>query len=99
MNIYLDDVRDTPEGFVRTYTVGQTCDLLRENAGNVETLSLDNDLGIDGWEEEGRFVIYWLAEREALEGKNYWPKSICIHSANPVAREWMTAMVNRYAPA
>lgn len=43
MNVYLDDDRPTPAGFVGVDNVAEAKRLLL--SGNVETLSLDNDLG------------------------------------------------------
>ena len=42
MKVYLDDVRQAPEGWVRTYTVAETIELLK--TGEVVELSLDHDL-------------------------------------------------------
>lgn len=43
MNIYLDDVRNTPEDWVRCYKIEEVQEYLRQ--GNVTNLSLDHDLG------------------------------------------------------
>ena len=43
MNIYLDDLRDCPEGFTIARTMDDAIKLLEEN--DVEILSLDHDLG------------------------------------------------------
>jgi len=40
MKVYLDDERNTPEGWVRTYTVEETIEHLKTRA--VAELSLDN---------------------------------------------------------
>ena len=53
--------------------------------------SLDNDLG-DG-EPEGRKLVLWMCEHDV------WPReSIAIHSANPVASEYMVGLIERYGP-
>jgi hypothetical protein len=97
INIFLDDERKTPPGFVRTYTVQDTFDLLSGMNGRVGILSLDNDLGSGIPWEEGQHVVTLLAER-ALDGKPCWPQSIRIHTANPVARDSMKRTIERYAP-
>jgi hypothetical protein len=98
-NVYLDDERATPPEFdVRTVTVPTTCDFLRINQGDVDILSLDNDLGIPHWLNEGRYITLWLAEQQNLFGRSYWPRRIRIHSANPVAREYMRGNIERYGP-
>lgn len=64
IKVYLDDERDTPDGFHRTYTVQETIDFLKTY--KVSHLSIDNDLGIllpNGLpdpKEEGFNVINWL---------------------------------------
>lgn len=95
MNIFLDDERACPESFVPAYTTEAARWLLICNKGEIDTLSLDNDLG-NGY-KEGRTLVLWLCE-EAADGQDYWPKKIRIHSANPVAREYMHGMITRYGP-
>lgn len=84
MMIYLDDERPTPEGWVRTYTVGQTIGFLL--GGGVTHLSLDNDLG--DTELEGYRVLDWL-EEEVHDDPTFPVPIILIHSANPVRRAYM----------
>jgi len=99
VNIYLDDERATPDGFdLRTYTVPHTLDLLQRHQGEVDVLSLDNDLGIPHWMNEGRYITLWLAEQLILFGRSYWPRRIRIHSANPVARDFMRGNIERHGP-
>ena len=43
MKVYLDDIRETPEGWVRVYTAGEAIALLQ--TGRVQEISLDHDLG------------------------------------------------------
>ena len=48
ISIFLDDVRKTPPGFIRTYTVNETIELIQYCQSHhiqINTLSLDNDLG------------------------------------------------------
>jgi len=96
MKIYLDDQRDTPEGWTRTYTAQETIDLL--STYEVEELSLDNDLGDEVTCGTGYQVMQWIEERVVEE--NYIPpKNIIFHTANPVARikmEMVLYYINRY---
>ena len=85
MKVYLDDCRTTPEGFVRTYTVGETIDLLKTR--KVTHLSLDNDLEIAGSENEGYQVIRWLEElcdprNDEHDASFPIPEEITVHSSN-----------------
>ena len=86
MRVFLDDARDAPPGWVRTYTPEGTIELLE--TGEVTELSLDHDLGLDTPEAErtGYSVLAWL-EREIGEGRWLFPLPvIAIHSANPPGR-------------
>ena len=86
LKIFLDDRRETPEGFIRTRTVKTTIELLRWNDGNIDTLSLDNDLGKDV--VEGRMVARWIEERAYFGLLDPIPNLI-VHSDNNVARDDM----------
>lgn len=91
MKIYLDDERTTPEGFIRTYLVEETIELIKRNNGYIEAVSLDNDLGMGL--QEGRKVLEWI-EKEAFHNTLLPIPEIIIHTANPVARDQM--MKSRY---
>lgn len=86
MNIYLDDERETPPGFVRTYGVKSTIELIKANNGEINILSLDNDLG-PGY-EEGRKVLDWI-EEQAFNNTLKPIPHILIHTGNPGARDIM----------
>jgi hypothetical protein len=89
VKVYLDDVREAPPGWVRTYTPEEVIALLQ--SGEVEELSLDHDLGLDtpAAERSGYSVLVWL-EREVGEGRWSFPlPDITVHSANPPGRERM----------
>lgn len=82
MKIFLDDTRDTPEGYERTFTVEQTIELIKANDGNVEVVSLDNDLGT-GF-REGYEVMKWIEEQAFYNTLQPIPH-LFIHSGNSVA--------------
>lgn len=86
MKIFLDDRRNTPNGFIRTRTVKTTIELLKWNNGNIDTVSLDNDLG-KGL-TEGRMVARWIEEQAFLGLLDPIPNLI-VHSDNNVARNDM----------
>ena len=85
--IYLDDLRDTPEGYTRTYTVEETIKLIEENNGQIEVVSLDNDLGLGL--REGYEVMNWIEEKAFLNELLPIPHLI-IHSGNNVAQDTMS---------
>jgi hypothetical protein len=94
MKIYLDDVRPTPIGFHRTYFVQETIDLILANEGNVEVVSLDNDLGI-GY-DEGKKVMQWI-EEQAFKNTLQPIPNLIIHTDNSCAHdEMMTARYNAW---
>ncbi|WP_409298689.1 cyclic-phosphate processing receiver domain-containing protein [Pseudomonas sp. KCJK8993] len=88
MKIYLDDKRQTPEGWVRAYWPNEVIALLK--AGGVSEISLDHDLG-DDERGTGYDVILWIEEAVALQG--FHPPRIQVHSANASAVEKMQAGV------
>ena len=79
MKIYLDDIRLAPTGWIRTYTVDETIQLLM--TGGVTHLSLDHDLGIESQTKTGYEVLKWIEEQVILN--NFNPPEIVIHSDNP----------------
>ncbi|MGK5054845.1 cyclic-phosphate processing receiver domain-containing protein [Janthinobacterium lividum] len=86
MKVYLDDERNTPEGWTRVYWPDEAVSLL--TSGEVVEISLDHDLG-DDERGTGYDVILWIEEAVALRGFN--PPIIFVHSANSSAREKMEA--------
>ena len=95
IKVYLDDVRDTPDGWTCTYTVEQTIELLK--TGNVVELSLDHDLGQDKDGNDladGYDVLVWL-EREVATNGFVPPSVIHIHSANSAAWPRMKSAIQQ----
>ena len=86
MKIYLDDIRPTPPGFTRTYNVQQTIDLILANEGNIECISLDNDLGV-GY-DEGKKVMQWI-EEQAYHNTLQPIPHLFIHTDNSCAMDEM----------
>ena len=96
MKIFLDDVRETPEGWARVFTVEElwvSYNLCLAYGGVVDAVSLDNDLG-DGI-PEGYTFLDELEEKVANNPLYPIPKEIRIHSANPVARKRMQSVIDR----
>jgi hypothetical protein len=84
MNVWLDDVREAPEGWVHVKTPEEAINLLR--SGEVEEISLDHDLGLATPEAErtGYDVLAWLEEAVATDAWSFKLPVIRVHSANPV---------------
>lgn len=104
MKLFLDDYRNPSDvgldneewivvrRFDDIQTILMCCyDMVREKS-YVKEISLDHDLGeINGDTRTGYDLVKWMVDR------NIWPTdNIYIHSANPVGRANMKAMVDRY---
>ena len=93
MKIWLDDVRPAPEGYILAHSVGEAIKLIlkAENDGVcIAVIDCDHDLGDyanDGG--DGIKLLDWLVERGT-----FYP--IELHTANPVGRDNMMRLINRY---
>lgn len=103
IDLWLDDVRPAPEGWVHVVTVHEAIALIK--AGKVRKASLDHDLGLcspctaKGSAARncqcmtGYKLCLWMAEN----GK--WPdEKPTVHSANPVGAFAMRAVIDRFFP-
>lgn len=88
MKVYLDDERETPEGWVRAHWPDEVIELLK--TGLVEEVSLDHDLGDDD-RGTGYDVLLWV-EEEVFLGR-LLPPVLRVHSANPIARSRMFSAI------
>ncbi|MBC3917833.1 hypothetical protein H8L32_10145 [Undibacterium sp. CY18W] len=84
MKVFLDDERQTPEGWIRVYWPKEAINLLE--TGQVQIISLDHDLG-DDERGTGYDVITWL--EEAVITRGFIPPEMRVHSANSSARQKM----------
>jgi hypothetical protein len=84
MRVWLDDVRQAPEGWTHVKTPEEVIKLL--GSGEVEEISLDHDLGLTAPKSErtGYDVLAWLEEAVATGAWKHPVPVIRIHSANPV---------------
>lgn len=85
VNIYLDDLRDCPDGFLLAKNIREAINIF--NDYNVHILSLDHDLGIDLVTKEllptGYDLVKYICENRLRADKIY------IHTDNPVGRDNM----------
>lgn len=84
LKVYLDDERETPEGWVRVFWPEEAIELLE--TGKVSEISLDHDLG-DDEHGTGYDVVLWI--EEAVFTRDFVPPKMKVHSANSSAREKM----------
>ncbi len=91
MKLFVDDQRDPEDS---TWVVARTYeDAVRQlTAGDVDKLSLDNDLG--AYDHDGIDVARWMVDH--LEAAA-WPATIYIHTNNALMREEMFSLL-RSAP-
>ena len=93
MNLWLDDVRPAPAGYVACRSVNEAIGWLTKEP--IQHMSLDHDLG-DYADQGGDGVklVLWMAEHEV------WPvERPVVHSMNPVGRRNMESLIGRYFPA
>lgn len=95
INIWLDDIRSAPEGFIWVKNVTELINLYNkcvlDTKEQIGVISLDNDLG-EGMSEGYEFLDY-IEPRIILAGDPL-PKEIRVHSANPVARKRMQQVID-----
>lgn len=92
MKLWIDDVREAPEGYVWCKSVGQAKQVIRANELRhepIEIMDIDHDAG-DYAFDGGDFIkiLDWME----FTNRNY---PIRIHSMNPVGRENMRAIIRR----
>ena len=97
INLYLDDERTEPEGWVRVTTFTDAVRVMEDPGIIVDQMSLDHDLGVCS-ECTGRECFHtgykfalWCAEhgRWSLQKPT-------VHSMNPVGRRNILSVVDRY---
>lgn len=88
INIYLDDLRPCPEGFVLAKNIEEAKELMKGN--EIGILSLDHDLGLD---KKGNILPtgYDFVKYLCDVGLNC--KAIYLHTANPVGKENMRQLL------
>jgi len=92
MRVWLDDLREAPDGWLwltSSSTAINWLEWARMMNVRPEAWSFDHDLGGD---DTSRAVVLWMCENE------FWPDVCYVHSANPVGIEWIRGMIQRYAP-
>jgi hypothetical protein len=96
MNIWLDDIREAPIGYVHTHSVNETIELIKEIDSGIIFFDLDHDLG-DYYSDGGDAIelIKWLIENGYNENRDY-NFIFALHTMNPVGRENMQALIDRY---
>ena len=90
MQLYLDDIRPTPDGWQRAHSVNEAISMV-EASDAWDAVSLDHDLGDfagDGGDAV-RFVDWMVANGR-------FPNVVHIHTSNPVGRDNMRRTLMRH---
>lgn len=89
MKIFLDDIREAPQGWDKFETVEAVKHYI-SNGYPITHISLDHDLGDNV--PTGYDLCKWIEEQ--VYRCNYKPPILTIHSANPVGRKNMQAAID-----
>lgn len=92
MKLWIDDIRESPEGWDWAKTSHEALTLMKER--QYDEISFDHDLGGD---DTTRPVVLWLCEEKMIHGRDRFPRVYHVHSANPVGRQWLTQMLDKYS--
>jgi hypothetical protein len=92
LKLWIDDIRNPPDETWEWVTTSDAAiavlKLFKEMPFiDREAASFDHDLGGD---DTTRPVVIWMIEND-FKFQNY-----AIHSANPVGRDWLNGMIERY---
>lgn len=88
INVYLDDIRPCPSGFVAARSAEECLLLLNEY--EVDVLSLDYELGYG--QLNGSSVV------RGMIASGRYPRRIYMHSSSPSGRELMNRLLREAAP-
>ena len=90
MNLYLDDLRTTPEGFERVYSYEEFVAYLQWY-GLPDFISFDHDLGegLSGYDCAKYLVDYCLDHQLPLP-------AFAVHSQNPVGKENIERLLRNF---
>ncbi len=87
MKLWVDDLREPPPGWHWAKSSKRAIAYLYYPW--IQQMSLDHDLG---GEDTTRAVVLYMCEH------GVWPAQISVHSMNPIGREWLEGMIERYQP-
>ena len=92
MKIWLDDLRPAPERYTWCKSVNEAKRIIVSAEESISVIDCDHDLGDFSYDGgDGIKLLDWLAENEL-----FYP--VRLHTMNPVGRENMMRLVERYWP-
>lgn len=93
VNVFIDDERFCAyEDWITVRTSREaiaTLTCLKLMGIGLDEISFDHDLG---GEDTTRHIVIWMIENE------YFPRKTYVHSMNPIGRDWLCGMINKYFP-
>lgn len=90
MKIWLDDIRPAPEGYVWCKSVNSAKSVIESAKEPILLIDCDHDMGDYAYDGgDGIKLLDWLVENSL-----FFP--IKLHTMNPVGRENMLRMIDRY---
>lgn len=98
VNIFVDDIRETPQGFIHFYTVNDCISYIRRIYKQGVTdfyLSLDHDAGEEYFQQGGDYIniLRYLEDMRRMGHIRHMRVKVHFHSMNPVGIENMRAIV------
>ena len=98
VNIFVDDMRETPQGFIHFYTVNDCISYIRRIYKQGVTdfyLSLDHDAGEEYFQQGGDYIniLHYLEDMRRMGHIRHMRVKVHFHSMNPVGIENMRAIV------
>ena len=98
VKIFVDDVRETPEGFIHFFTVNDCISYIRRIYKQGVTdfyISLDHDAGEEYYAQGGDYinVLRYLEDMRRMGHIRHMRVKVHFHSMNPVGIENMRAIV------
>jgi hypothetical protein len=97
VNIYLDDIRPAPEGFLLARNPKEFWELFHQHKGNIDILSFDHDLGEKY--HTGYYILKSLVEYCVECPCDVWPRVFNFHTDNPVGMQNMIQLILANKPA
>ena len=90
MRLWIDDLREPPEGYVWARSSDEA--ILHLTMRDWSVVSFDHDLG---GSDSGMVVMDWMIEYLEIDE---WPPHIMVHSANPVGARNLINRAKDFAP-
>ena len=84
IDLFLDDVRPCPQGWICVRNYNDAIKFLIEHEGEIRRMSFDHDLGLGT--KSGYDVACWIEEQVVKTGY-VAPERFSVHSQNPVGRD------------